>query len=312
MKQPWTQKYKPDSIDEYIGSQTFKKQMRTWVEDGASPHLLLYGPPGTGKTTAAHVLMNELDIHKFDRKIINASNADQAGVKFIRDVLEDFCSTVPMGTFKYVLLDEADYLSHSSMAILRHLIEANEAQCRFILTANYINRIQPALKSRCFKAEIDKMGKNEFSEHVVKILINEGVEFSVDDVGFFIDSYYPDLRECLTSLQNNVDDRKLVSPSSSTETTNSDDWRLKAIVLFRDKKFVEARNLICSQLSEDEVDDLFTLLYNNVDVWANDDVNKQREAIICIRNGLANVPMVADQEINVSATLCELELIANG
>lgn len=311
MKELWTQKFKPDTIDEYITTDRFKKQLRKWVdEDGVSPHLLLYGPPGTGKTTIAHVLMNELGIHKFDRKIINASNADQAGVKYVRDVLEDFCSTMPMGTMKYVLLDEADYLSHSSMAILRHMIEANEAQCRFILTANYVNRIQPALKSRCFKVEIDKMGKDAFSEHVVKILINEGVEFSVDDAAFFIDTYYPDLRECLTSLQNNVDKGKLVSPTDPDSET-SDDWRLHAIVLFRDRKFVEARQLICGQLSEDEVPDFFTLLYNNVDIWAGDDVNKQREAIICIRNGLANVPMVADQEINVSAVLCELELIAN-
>jgi hypothetical protein len=46
-------------------------------------------------------------------------------------------------------------------------------------------------------------------------------------------------------------------------------------------------------------------MYDNLDLWAKDPV-KQDEAIIIIRNGLVNVPLVADQEINLSATLCEL------
>jgi hypothetical protein len=46
-------------------------------------------------------------------------------------------------------------------------------------------------------------------------------------------------------------------------------------------------------------------MYDNLDLWAKDP-EKQDEAIIIIRNGLVNVPMVADQEINLSATLCEL------
>jgi hypothetical protein len=40
-------------------------------------------------------------------------------------------------------------------------------------------------------------------------------------------------------------------------------------------------------------------------LWATDP-HKQDQAIVIIRNGLVNVPMVADQEINLSATLCEL------
>ena len=49
----------------------------------------------------------------------------------------------------------------------------------------------------------------------------------------------------------------------------------------------------------------FTWMYNNLDLWSSD-VEKQDQAIIIIRNGMANVPLVADQEINLSATLVEL------
>jgi hypothetical protein len=46
-------------------------------------------------------------------------------------------------------------------------------------------------------------------------------------------------------------------------------------------------------------------MYDNLDLWAKD-MTRQDQAIIIIRNGMANMPLVADQEINLSATLTEL------
>jgi hypothetical protein len=50
-------------------------------------------------------------------------------------------------------------------------------------------------------------------------------------------------------------------------------------------------------------------MYDNLDLWSKDE-QKQDQAIVIIRNGAANVPLVADQEINLSATLIELSQIA--
>jgi hypothetical protein len=50
-------------------------------------------------------------------------------------------------------------------------------------------------------------------------------------------------------------------------------------------------------------------MYDNLDLWAKTPELQDR-AVIIIRNGLVNVPMVADQEINLSATLCELSQLA--
>jgi hypothetical protein len=46
-------------------------------------------------------------------------------------------------------------------------------------------------------------------------------------------------------------------------------------------------------------------MYDNLELWSTDP-HKQDQAIVIIRNGLVNVPMVADQEINLSATMIEL------
>ena len=55
----------------------------------------------------------------------------------------------------------------------------------------------------------------------------------------------------------------------------------------------------------EEIEDTFRWMYDNLDLWSVDP-EKQDQAVVIIRNGLINVPMVADQEINLSATLIEL------
>jgi hypothetical protein len=62
---------------------------------------------------------------------------------------------------------------------------------------------------------------------------------------------------------------------------------------------------MCSQARPEEMEDVFRWMYDNLELWSKD-VEKQDRAIIIIRQGLVNVPMVADQEINLSATLVEL------
>jgi len=57
------------------------------------------------------------------------------------------------------------------------------------------------------------------------------------------------------------------------------------------------------------MEEVFRWLYDNLDLWSSDQ-HKQGKAIMIIRNGYVNIPMVADQEINLSATLIELSNIA--
>jgi hypothetical protein len=75
--------------------------------------------------------------------------------------------------------------------------------------------------------------------------------------------------------------------------------------LFKAGKIREARTLICQQSTPEETQDVFRWMYDNLDLWSPDP-EKQDEAIIIIKNGYANMPLVADQEINLSATIVEL------
>jgi len=85
----------------------------------------------------------------------------------------------------------------------------------------------------------------------------------------------------------------------------SQDYKLEVVTMFKSGKIKEARQLLCKNARPEEMEEMFRWMYDNIDLWGNSD--EQRDAaIIVIRNGLVNHAMVADPEINLSATLCEL------
>ena len=82
-------------------------------------------------------------------------------------------------------------------------------------------------------------------------------------------------------------------------------WKLACVAMLPPGRERAARVLICHARPPAEAEAIFRWMYDNLDLWSQDP-EKQDQAIVIIRNGLVNVPMVADQEINLSATLIEL------
>jgi hypothetical protein len=133
--------------------------------------------------------------------------------------------------------------------------------------------------------------------------VGEAIEFDLDTLDSYVRATYPDLRKCLNTVQMHSVDGYLNAPSTSDN--NSQDWKLAAVGLFKSGCIMEARKLMCASVRPEEMEDMFRWMYDNLELWAADP-ERQDQAIIIIRQGLVNVPMVADQEINLSATLAEL------
>jgi replication factor C small subunit len=213
MRELWVEKYRPTSVKDYVFRDIKqKKQVSSWVDSGAIPHLLFSGAAGTGKTTLAKVLLNELGVDGGDVMMINASNENN--VDTMRTKINGFASSLPFsGDFKYVLLDEADYLSPNAQAILRNMMETYSTTCRFVLTCNYPNKVIPAIHSRCQGYHIEKLDTQEFTARVATIAITEGVDCRpIETLDIYVRSTYPDLRKCINMVQQNVVDGKLQAP----------------------------------------------------------------------------------------------------
>ena len=299
----WVEAYRPKTVEEYVFRDAAQaRQVKAWIKDKSIPHLLFSGAAGIGKTTLAKVLLNELGIEEYDVLEINASRENN--VDTVRDKIINFVQMIPFGPFKVVLLDEADYLTPNAQAVLRGVMETYSSTSRFILTCNYPNRIIPAIHSRCQGFHVDKTDQTEFTARVATILVTENVEFDLDTLDTYVKITYPDLRKCINAVQQNItEDNGLASPTAGN--SESADYKIQMVELFKKGKIKEARTLLCGRARPEEMEEIFRWMYDNIDLFGKDDETKD-QALLVIKQGLCDHTIIADPEINLAACLIKL------
>jgi replication factor C small subunit len=303
MKELWVEKYRPKSVEDYVFTdESQKRQVKNWIKESSIPHLLFSGSAGIGKTTLAKVLLHELGIEDYDVLEMNASRENR--IDDMRDKITNFVQMIPFGPFKVVLLDEADYLTPASQAILRGLMETYSSTSRFILTCNYRNKIIPAIHSRCQGYHVEKTDQVEFTARVATILLTENIEFDMDTLDTYVKLTYPDLRKCINQVQQNItEDKKLATPTAGDSAVS--DYKIDMVELFKRGKIKEARTLLCGRVRPEEIEDIYTWMYQNLDLFGQNEEQKD-SALLVIKQGLVDHTLIADPEINLAATLVKL------
>ena len=302
----WVEKYRPKKISECILTEDLKETFTQFLKQKEIPNLLLSGTAGTGKTTEARALCEELGA---DYIIINGSDEGRQ-IDTLRNKIKNFASTVSLtetSNHKVVIIDEADYMNADSVQpALRNFIETFYNNCRFIFTCNYVNKIIPALHSRCtvidFKIVNGQKVKTAtaFMKRLEGILKDENIEFDKKVLSELIQKYYPDFRRTINELQRysvrgKIDSGILFSLSEANTK--------ELIVSLKDKRFNDMRKWVVQNLDK-EASFLFRTIYDVL--YTSLDSKSIPQAILILAGYQYKSAFVADQEINMVACLTEI------
>lgn len=298
------EKYRPATIDECILPDALKKTFNDIVKSGQLHNMLLSGTAGLGKTTIARALCNTLDL---DYIIINGS--EESGIDVLRSKIKQFASTISLGggPYKVVILDEADYLNaQSTQPALRAFIEEFSANCRFILTCNFKNRIIEPLHSRCAVIEFNTTKKelvelaSQFHGRLKKILTTEKIKFTDKVLADLIIRYAPDWRRCLNECQRHSASGEISAASQFGMTSSN----LSSLVESLKTKDFRAMRLWVANNTDIDSTSIFRSIYDAIVDIAQ--AKSIPGAVIILADYSFKASFIADRELNTVACLTEL------
>jgi len=295
----WVEKFRPDTLDGYVGNEHIIDKVKLYLQSGDVPHLLFYGQAGTGKTTLAKIIANNVDA---DVMYINAS--DENNIETVRTKIKNYASTVGFRRWKIVILDEADYMTPNGQAALRNLMETFSKTTRFILTCNYVEKIIDPIQSRCQVFGITPPNKTEVAKRISNILTELQVRFDIKDVATIINSGYPDIRRILNACQRQVIEGKLVMDKASLVQAN---YMTKLLdILKSDTSKKDAFTAIRQLIADSKVQDftaLYKYLFDEIDNYAKGHI---ASVILVLAEAQYQDAFAVDKELHMMATMVKL------
>ena len=300
----WTEKYRPKTVADTILPPDIKSKFQHFVDNQNVPNLLLCGGAGVGKTTVARAMLDQLDC---DYIVINGSM--EGGIDTLRNEVARFASSVSLqGGRKYVILDEADYLTHHMQPALRNFMEEFSKNCGFILTCNFKNKIIEPLHSRCSVVEF-KIPNNvkpdlakEFMVKATGILDAEGIKYDLKVLASLIKKHFPDWRRIINELQ-------YYSATGAIDTgilNNLQEVSLSELIAsMKEKNFTGVRKWVAENSNMDSTEFYRKFYDNSRDYFVPKDIPY---LVLLTSKYSFQDPQSLDREINTAAFLVEVML----
>merc|ERR1711939_840682 len=169
-------------------------------------HLLFYGPPGTGKTSTILAVAKKLygsSVGAMRNNCLELNASDDRGIDVVREQIKSFASTklIYSSGFKLIILDEADMMTQAAQSALRRVIEQYTKNVRFCIICNYVNRIIPAIQSRCTRFRFGPLPTLEIEKRLNYVVDAEKVNLTADGRQALLELSKGDMRRALNVLQ---------------------------------------------------------------------------------------------------------------
>ncbi|MCG7851971.1 MAG: AAA family ATPase, partial [Methanosarcinaceae archaeon] len=148
MRDIWTVKYRPKTLDNVIGNEQSVATIRRLVQSNNLPHLVLHGPVNSGKSSTAFALAYELYAEGYERNFtyFNASDFFDQGKRYLvrdkrfvriigtddpkkirssvisifKEIINEYASMGPLDSdYKIIFIDNSESLDSSAQHALR-------------------------------------------------------------------------------------------------------------------------------------------------------------------------------------------------
>lgn len=294
--QVWTEKYRPQNIEDAILNEEEKTILSSFTE--IPNNLLFIGSPGIGKSTIAKILAKKFAPNSY----LYISASEEGNIDTVRNVISDFISVSSIdGNQKIVILDEADGVSLVAQQALRSVMEEYLDSVKFILTANYRNKLIEPIRSRC-QEFVFSCSEKQVLQRIIFILKSEKIEISkdqIENIKSLMRDFYPDVRKTINELQ------KSCSSGSFLYTKNNRSGFAKQV-----KECLKSGEDIFS-IRQKVIDntDKFSNDYNALmkDLFHLYVLDKNQVALLLISEYMYRHTFVLDPEINFTALLLNLK-----
>jgi replication factor C subunit 3/5 len=205
---PWVEKYRPDKFDNIVLDPTNRKIFSNILEKKYFPNLLFYGPPGTGKTTTIINLINEFQLKHYGKSkgtVIHLNASDERGIDIIRNQIHQFVKSKNLFEigFKFVILDEVDYMTKNAQQALKTLLNTCTTNVRFCLICNYISKIDESLQNEFICIRFNQLPKVDIFNFIKKIIDSEQLNIEDESVVAIQNIYNSDIRSMINFIQLN-------------------------------------------------------------------------------------------------------------
>lgn len=203
------------------------------------------------------------------------------------------------------LTHNCDQLSPAAQMALRNPMVEYSATTRFILTANYPERIADPIHSRVQDFEITPPSEREAARLLDSILKAESVEFSMDDAVRIIRRHYPDLRKILNTAQRMTSDGVLTLQESAV---SADRFSRDVVEALGDTSkeardvYETVRKLVANQ-NVRHFEDTYRYMYDNLDAFAP---SSKASTIMNIAQAQYRGQIAPDKEINFMDTIVRI------